>query len=52
MLQVSETCANVAQFCLCKGLGLGHFEPRAQTEMGCTIPGDRAVVYGCHEFSG
>ena len=52
MLQVSEKRANVAQFCLCEGLGLGHFEPRAQTEMGCTIPGDRAVVYGCHEFSG
>ena len=33
-LQVGARCLNVAQFCLCEGLGLGHFEPRAQTEGG------------------
>ena len=40
ILQVGARCSNVAQFCLCEGLGLGHFEPRAQTERGCTIPGE------------
>ena len=31
-LQVSERCLDVAQFCLCERLGLGHFEPCAQTD--------------------